>query len=77
MDIFNKEKYDQVFSSGLVANNAVISTESRTVINKYIAFCEKLITGNPDTKVDDLCDSAGTGFRYLKKYGEIPLVNTL
>jgi len=77
MDIFNREKYDLVFSSGLVANNAVIDSESRTVINKYIAFCEKLVKENPDTKVDDLCDSARTGFRYLKKYGEIPVVNTL
>lgn len=77
MDIFNREKYDLVFSSGLEANNAVKDGESRTVMNKYIAFCEKLITENPDMKVDDLCDSAITGFRYLKKYGEIPVVNTL
>jgi hypothetical protein len=77
MDIFNREKYDLVFSSGLIANNAVIDKESRTVINKYTTFCEKLITGNPASKVDDLCDSAKTGFRYLKKYGEIPVINTL
>jgi len=77
MDIFNRERYDIVFSSGLVAYNTNKDNESRTVMNKYITFCEKLITENPDAKVDDLCDSAKTGFYYLKKYGEIPLVNTL